>query len=250
MKNQQFVCVDLELTGLNVDTDRIIEVAVAKFTFDEVLTTYETLIDPEIVIPEESIAIHHITNEMVQGKPKINEVLPKILSMLDKEIIIGHGIAFDLTVIEKAAARTGKDIRFPREKTIDTLRLARLYGESPTNSLEMLRKHFNIEAEGAHRAMGDVIVNIQVFKHLAKQFRSLKDLFDRLQHPILMKAMPLGKHKGRPFGELPLDYLRWASRQDFDQDLIFSLQTELKKRNKRIGFQQSCRPFENLDFSS
>lgn len=249
LKKESFTCVDLELTGLNVESDRIIEVAIAKFTFEETLSTYETLIDPEIPIPEESIAIHHITNEMVKGRPKIAEVLPKIIPLLKNEIIIGHGVAFDLLLLEKAAAASQINISFPRENVIDTLRLARLYGESPNNSLEMLRQHFNIAEEGAHRAMSDVVVNIQVFKHLAKQFRSLKELMNRLKHPIILKTMPLGKHKGRPFSEVPLDYLRWAVRQEFDQDLIFSLQSELKKRKQRTGFSQNCRPFENLDFN-
>jgi DNA polymerase-3 subunit epsilon len=249
MKKQPFACVDLELTGLSVETDRIIEVAVVKFTFEENLESYETLIDPEISIPEASTAIHHITNEMVQGKPKIAEVLTKVLSLLKNEVIIGHGVGFDLAVLEKEALRSGILVSFPKDRIVDTLRLARLYGQSPTNSLEMLRHHFNIQEEGAHRAMSDVIVNIQVFKHLAKQFRSLNELLERLKHPILMKAMPLGKHKGRAFAELPLDYLRWAVRQEFDQDLIFSLQTEMKKRKKGTGFQQSCRPFQDLDFS-
>ena len=52
-----------------------------------------------------------------------------------------------------------------KQPFIDTLRMARLYGESPINSLERLRQHFNIAAEGAHRAMSDVIVNIEVFKY-------------------------------------------------------------------------------------
>ncbi len=249
LKKQTFVCVDLELTGLSVETDKIIEVAVVKFTFDEILTSYETLVDPEIAIPEESMAIHHISNEMVKGKPKIQEVLPKVIPLLKNEIIIGHGVSFDLTIIEKAALAAGIDAIFPRDDVIDTLRLARLYGESPNNSLETLRQHFNIVEEGAHRAMSDVIVNIQVFKYLAKQFRSIKELKERLKHPIMLKNMPLGKHKGRPFSDIPIDYLRWAVRQDFDQDLIFSLQSELKKRKQRTGFQQNCRPFEHLDFS-
>ena len=64
MKKQTFVCVDLELTGLSVETDRIIEVAVAKFNLEEIFSTYETLVDPETAIPEASMAIHHISNEI------------------------------------------------------------------------------------------------------------------------------------------------------------------------------------------
>src|SRR6185436_2439675 len=95
-----------------------------------------------------------------------------------------------------------------------------LYGESPTNSLQTLREHFNIEPEKAHRAMGDVGVSISVFKYLVAKFKTLEQVRERLKKPILLKKMPLGKYKGRPFNEIPIEYLRWALRGDFDQDLI------------------------------
>lgn len=246
LKKETFVCVDLELTGLSVEHDRIIEVAIAKFTCDEIKDTYESLVDPEMNIPDESIKIHHITNEMVAGKPKIQALLPEVCKRLTGQVVVGHGVGFDLSVLEKAALDHGINWKFPREKVIDTLRLARLYGESPNNSLEMLRQHFNIPDEGAHRAMSDVTVNIKVFKHLISQFKSLKEIMNRLKRPIVLKTMPLGKHKGRLFSEIPLDYLRWAVRQDFDQDLSFSLQSEIKRRKHKIGFQNACNPFEHL----
>ena len=65
--------------------------------------------------------------------------------------------------------------------------------------LEKLREHFNIEPEGAHRAMSDVIVNISVFKYLSQSFKTTEQLLERLKKPILLKTMPLGKYKGRPF---------------------------------------------------
>jgi DNA polymerase-3 subunit epsilon len=213
---------------------------------DEILEQFETLIDPVSIIPEASIEIHNITQQMVQGKPKIEEVLPTIIKMIGSHIIIGHGVKFDVDMIANAADRAGVPMTLRNNPLIDTLRLARLYGESPTNSLEQLRKHFNIEAEGAHRAMSDVLVNIDVFKFLSKKFKTTSQIFDVLSRPILLKNMPLGKHKGRPMKEIPLDYLIWASHTDFDQDLIFSLQTEIKKRKKGKSFGQGCNPFGAL----
>ena len=133
-----------------------------------------------------------------------------------------------------------------RNKTIDTLRLARLYGESSVNSLEMLRQHFNIDNDVAHRAMSDVNVNIEVFYQLTKNFRSVHQIFERLKNPIKMKTMPLGKHKGRLFKDIPLDYLNWAARQEFDEDLLFTLRSELAGRKKGNIFGQAANPFSNL----
>lgn len=246
LSNERFVCIDCEMTGLDKDNDRIIEIAVAKFSFDTIHDQYETLIDPEMTIPDASIAIHHITQDMVSGKPKIHEVLPEILQFVGRSTIVGHGVGFDIEFIHNSAQRHGVHSTINHNPIIDTLRLARLYGESPVNSLERLRQHFNIGEEGAHRAMSDVIVNISVFKHLAKRYNTLEELLKVLSKPIQMKTMPLGKHKGRFLKEIPIEYLQWAVRKDFDQDLIFSLKMEISRRKKGGHFQEASNPFSSL----
>jgi DNA polymerase-3 subunit epsilon len=241
-----FLCLDCETTGLDAENERIIEVAAVRFTMNEIIDRFETLIDPERPISPESMAIHHITDAMVQGKPKVQEVLPALLKFVGKDLIIGHGIRLDIDFITFSAKRHDIPCSIQYNPYIDTLRLARLYGESPTNSLEMLREHFNIADEGAHRAMNDVVVNIEVFKFLASHFKKTEQMLERLKRPIQLKAMPLGKHKGRPFSEIPVEYLLWAVKKDFDQDLMFSLRTELKKRKQGGGFEQAGNPFSNL----
>jgi DNA polymerase-3 subunit epsilon len=246
IEKQKFICVDCETTGLDSQNDRIIEVAVMLFDANQVYAQMETLIDPQCEIPESSIAIHHITPEMVKNQPLIMHVLPQILEMIGNHIIIGHGIKFDIDIIAAAAERSGIPCKIQHNLYLDTLRMARLYGESPINSLEHLRKHFNIPLEGAHRAMSDVIVNKEVFKHLAKRYKTTQQLFDILSRPVLMSCMPFGKHKGRPLKEVPLQYLQWIANKDFDQDLLFSVRTELKRRKKGNQFGQSDNPFLNL----
>lgn len=241
-----FICIDCESTGLDPENDRIIEVAAARFTFHEILQQFETLVDPECQIPETSQEIHKISQEMIAGKPKIRDVLPRLLEMIHGHIIVGHGIGFDVALIAKEAERAQIPTKIKAQPLIDTLRLARLYGESPVNSLERLRQHFNIQPEGAHRAMSDVIVNIEVFKHLVKGFHSTDQIFKTLQKPIKLKLMPLGKHKGRRFDEIPLEYLLWAEKKDFDQDLLFSIRSEIKNRRRGNQFEQASNPFSQL----
>jgi len=246
LNKEVFVCIDCELTGLDAQQDRVIEVAAAKFNMDTIFDQFETLIDPECPIPETSIAIHHITQEMVTGKPRITEVLPRLLEIIGNHIVVGHGVGFDLEFLANAADRSGITHTLRQNRFFDTLRMARLYGDSPTNSLEQLRKHFNIEQEGAHRAMSDVTVNMEVFKFLANRYKTTDQLFDILSRPIQLKAMPLGKHKGRPMKEIPLEYLKWAANKDFDDDLLFTIRSELKKRKKGNLFSQSSNPFSEL----
>ena len=246
LEKQKFVCIDCETTGLDANQDSVIEVAAVVFDAGQSYESMESLINPNCLIPETSIAIHHITQEMVSNQPTIDMILPRILELIGNHIIIGHGVKFDVDVLTIAAEKHGISCKIRNNLYMDTLRMARLYGESPVNSLEQLRKHFNIPLEGAHRAMNDVVVNVGVFNQLAKRYKTTEQLFEVLSRPIYMSTMPLGKHKGRPIKDIPLQYLQWMVNKDFDQDLIFSLRTELKRRKKGNSFTQAASPFTNL----
>jgi DNA polymerase III subunit epsilon len=246
LREEIFVCLDCESTGLDPREDRIIEIAASRFTFEKVLQDMESLINPECDIPKISQDIHKISKEMVLDQPKIKEILPDFLEMIDGYILVGHGIGFDIALIDAEAQRNQIPCNITKAPFIDTLRLARLYGESPINSLEKLRQHFNIAAEGAHRAMNDVMVNIEVFKYLSRSFKTTDSILKTLSKPIKLRTMPLGKHKGRRFEEIPIEYLRWAAKKDFDQDLLYSIRLELRNRKKGIRFEQSANPFSNL----
>ncbi|MGD2169452.1 MAG: exonuclease domain-containing protein [Chlamydiota bacterium] len=241
-----FICLDCETTGLDTKNDRIIEVAAVRFTFDKIIDQFETLVNPRCAISESSQLIHHISDEMVQGKPAIDEVLPKLIDFVGDTIIVGHGIMFDIDIISEEAKKHTIFSPIKKCPIIDTLRLARLYGQSPVNSLEKLREHFNIKYEGAHRAMSDVIVNVEVFKKLSSGFKTTEELMQRLKKPIVLRTMPLGKHKGRTFNEIPLDYLIRSLKRDFDEDLSYTIRKEIKNRKRGQNFHQAANPFQNL----
>ena len=241
-----FVCLDCETTGLDPETDKIIEVAATAFTFENTFDSYETLVDPGCAISEASMAIHHITDEMVQGKPKIQEVLPPLLKVVDKCIVIGHGIQLDIAFLYKAAKQFQIPSVLPNLVTIDTLRLARLYGESPTNSLEKLREHFNIESEGAHRAMNDVIVNIEVFKHLASHFKTTEQLLERLKRPIALRVMPLGKQKAAPSQKFLLNICSGLRTKILTRISYFLSAPNSADGRKGTQFSQASNPFSSL----
>ncbi len=169
IENDVFVCFDCETTGLDTENDKIIEIGAATFQGGTILKSCEDLINPGIAIPINTIEIHHITNEMVLNKPKIDSVINHYLEFIGKHIIVGHGVTFDISILNSEAKRLNINTQLEKLKYVDTLRLARLYGESPSNSLQSLRKHFNIQSNGAHRALSDVHVNIEVFKFLSRQ---------------------------------------------------------------------------------
>jgi DNA polymerase-3 subunit epsilon len=246
LKNAVFICLDCEFTGLDLEKDRILELAAVRFTLSQQVDQVDFLVNPECPISPDSFAIHHISEEMIADKPKIAAVLPHFLHFIGEDIIIGHGISYDLQMIDYALQRAALSYSLKDRRCIDTLRLARLYGDSPNNSLERLAHHFNVPSQGAHRALNDVLVNVEVFKHLVRKFKTLEEIFEVLSKPIKMKYMPLGKYKGRQFGEIPLQYLQWAAHLDFDQDLLYTIRLELKKRKQGGGFKEAANPFADL----
>lgn len=246
LKDTTFICLDCEFTGLDPDKDRILELAAVRFTPQALLDQFDALVNPGCPISDESFAIHHISQAMVSDKPYIEKILSDFLAFVGHAIIVGHGIGYDLEMIERAAVRAGIPYTLKECRCIDTLRLARLYGDSPNNSLEILATHFNVPNPGSHRALNDVMMNIEVFKHLVRKYKTLEQIYEILSKPIKMKYMPLGKHKGRQFHEIPLQYLQWAAHLDFDQDLLFTIRLELKKRKIGGGFGQATNPFTEL----
>jgi DNA polymerase III subunit epsilon len=187
---------------------------------------------------------------MVSNQPTIDKVLPGILKLIGDHVIVGHGVGFDIDILAHAAERHAIPTTIRNNRVLDTHRMARIYGESPINSLEYLCNHFNIPLEESHRAKSDVIVNIELFKHLAKPYRNLEQIFEALSKPITLKTMPFGKFKGRFFNEIPLQelngLLKWLIQKGFDQDLVHTVRSELKRRKSGNQFYQAANPFLNL----
>src|ERR1700741_3512201 len=120
LEKHKFICIDCETTGLDAQGDRVIEVAVMCFDANEVYSQMESLVNPQCEIPETSIAIHHITPEMIKDKPTIAEVLPEILKLIGNHIIVGHGVGFDIDILAIAAERHGIPCKIRHNLYLDT----------------------------------------------------------------------------------------------------------------------------------
>lgn len=246
LAEESFVCLDSEFTGLDPNEDRIVEIAIVRFTLSQILDRWETLVDPEHPITPDAERIHHINDSMVIGKPKCGALLPDIIDFIGDSYLVGHAIQYDLAMLSKEAERAQLTIPSFEGRVVDTLRLARAYGDSPNNSLQALATHFNLEAGKSHRAMDDVMLTIGLFRHLVKRYRTFHEILKVLSRPVLMKYMPLGKYKGRLFSEIPQPYLQWALKLKFDDDLTHTIKLELKKRKQGEGFLHQTSPFADL----
>jgi len=231
---------DTETTG-NTEKDLLVQIA---YKYDQ--KTFSGLYNPQIKIPPEASAVHHITNKMVENKTTFREsvdfpVIKKLFEDKDS-IVVAHNAPFDLMIIEK------EDVK--PNKFICTLRVAReldTEGKIERYNLQYLRYLLNLDIEAtAHDAMGDVLVLEKLFERLKNKIiqenklnegEAIEKMVGISSHPSLFRTMNFGKHNGKKLEEvLATDrgYLEWllAQKLESDQiedDWIYTLKHHLNK---------------------
>lgn len=166
IENQDIqIVLDIETTGLDYKREKIIEFAAVKLVNNKITEEFETLINPEQEIKPSSIAIHHITQEMVADAPTIEEIMPKILDFIKDYPIVGHNVIFDYSFLNRFSEELyGKIIENNR---IDTYHIFKeVFPEDPSHGLESLMNRFNIDFPVKHRAMADAKGLAYVYPHL------------------------------------------------------------------------------------
>jgi DNA polymerase-3 subunit epsilon len=197
---------DTETTGIKAGKDRLIEIAALDV---ERKLEFCTLVDPECPIPAESTAITSITDDMVQGAPKIGEALHRFIHFCQGNVVLvaHNNDAFDRPFLEAEFKRA--DLTIPSWMFFDTLKWARKYRpDLPRHSLQFLREIYGIEANQAHRALNDVYVLNEVFGRMVGDL-SWTDIIALIQEARKPTHMPFGKHAGKPLKELPHSYRAW-----------------------------------------
>jgi DNA polymerase III epsilon subunit family exonuclease len=196
MHDTEFIAFDLETTGLSQDFNRIVEVGAVRFRADGTeLDRMDQLVDPPCAIPDDVIKIHGITEEMVQGQPPIEQVLPKFVRFLGcpETILLAHNASFDVGFLSAAFGRCGAIL--PEHPVIDTLTLSRrTIPRLRNHRLETVARHLRIADSTEHRALGDALVVQSVFLKLLAQAPAKMtpdDLFD-LVPPIYFEPMISG----------------------------------------------------------
>ena len=116
------------------------------------------------MIPDASIPIHGITQDMVAGKPRIGEVLPAFHAFAQDTVLVAHNAAFDMKFLQLKEAGTGIVFRQP---VLDTLLLsAVVHPNQPSHELEAIAERFDITVLGRHTALGDAMVTAEVMLRL------------------------------------------------------------------------------------
>ncbi len=104
-EQKSFVVFDLETTGLEPKKDEIVEIGAIKFDRYGPIARFSILIDPGIPMPPAASQVNHITDDMLKGKPILEDVLPDFIRFIDKSILIAHNASFDCSFINEALAK-------------------------------------------------------------------------------------------------------------------------------------------------
>jgi len=162
-----YVVFDLETTGLDPLTNKIIEIGALKYKKGKLVAEYSVLINPEVLLPEVITKITGLNNEDLKDKPTINTVLPEFLAFIEDLTLIAHNSSFDLSFIEENLKKLNMPII--QNKNIDTIDLAKKYIPKAYNyKLETLKHYFKLDY-GSHRSVDDCKTTNYIYEYCKKK---------------------------------------------------------------------------------
>ncbi len=176
---------DVETTGLSPwFGDRICEIAILRCQGEEILGSFDTLINPERPISPGAARVNGLSDEQVADAPLFAGIAAQVLPLLQEAIIVCHNAPFDLGFVSNELSRLGQEL--PPVDVIDTLQLARTYFDFDTNSLQSIADHLMIDRSAAHRALADVLTTRDVLEHFLVKLKQLPldEIIDRYISPV------------------------------------------------------------------
>lgn len=159
-----YAILDIETTGGQFNEEGITEIAIYKFDGNEIVDQFISLVNPEIPIQPFVIKLTGINNEMLINAPKFYEVAKRILEICEGCILVAHNSSFDYRILRTEFRRLGFDFQ---TNTLCTVELAQnLLPEQPSYSLGKLVRALGIPMADRHRASGDAMATVKLFKLL------------------------------------------------------------------------------------
>ncbi len=169
---KDLVFFDLETTGLNILRDRIVQIALIKYTpQSNEPQELQMLINPGIPISEESMKIHGITPDIIKNKPTFGQVAQQLYDFIGNADLSGYNSnRFDVPMLIEEFARNGFDFDIDNRKLIDVQRL--FYKMEPRTLKAAHKFYVGQEFENAHDALADVKATINVLKGQLKMYEN------------------------------------------------------------------------------
>lgn len=230
-----FAILDIESTGVNLATDRIIEISILKIMPDGSQHWYEQRINPQIPIPQAATEVHHISDADVADCPTFAQVSNSILQFLQNCDIGGYNSNyFDIPMLKEEFLRLNVNFDDADRQYVDVFRIFQKM--EPRNLAAAVRFYCNKELENAHSARADVQATYDVLvQQLQRYSHDLQPNVDFLHQfttdgPAYVDSgkrmikengivkFNFGKHRGKPVEDVlrqEPQYYDWIMNNDF-----------------------------------
>lgn len=228
---------DIESTGLNVATDRIVEISAVKVFPNGDTETKTRRINPTIPISPEAQAVHGISNEDVANEPTFKQVAKSLANWMEGCDIAGYNsLKFDIPLLNEEFIRAGVDFDFRKRKLVDVQNI--FHKMEQRTLVAAYRFYCDKDLNDAHSAEADTLATYEVLKAQLDRYPTLQNdikfladfsaktkfvdyagriVYNDKNEPVFN----FGKHKGRPVKEVLAQepaYYSWMQNGDFTQD--------------------------------
>jgi DNA polymerase-3 subunit epsilon len=229
-----FTVIDIETTGVDPASDRIVEIGVVRFAPKVLPLSYVRRVNPGVSIPAAASAVHGISNADVAGCPAFRQIAKRLARFLDDSDLCGYNIKrFDLPLLMAEFRRSSVEFAIRGRAVVDVWQIFRNYERRDLQAA--FRFYCGREIEHAHSATHDSSATAQILDAMLVRYsclpRTVPELHERLTEVDLggwfrreegTIVFAMGKYSGRPLTEIASrtpDYLRWILTQPVLDDV-------------------------------
>ena len=227
---------DLETTGVDTATDRIVEISLVKIDVDGTKSVKTRRINPEMPIPAAATAVHGITDEDVKDEPTFRQIARSLAQYIEGCDFGGfNSNRFDLPVLVEEFMRAGVDVDFKRRSYID---VQNIFHKKEQRTLVAAYKFYcNKDLVDAHSAEADTMATYEVLEAQIERYGDIGDTVEALAEfsthgPVVdfagriglndkgEEVFTFGKYRGRTVAEIfrtDPSYYTWLMNGDFPQ---------------------------------
>ena len=226
--------IDLETTGVNLSTDRIVEIAIIKLLPDETRQVKRKLINPQIPITQASSDIHGVTNEMVKDAPTFRQAANEIKQFLENCDLGGYNSnRFDIPMLMEEFLRAEMDVDLTDRRLVDVQHI--FYSMEPRTLTAAYKFYCQKDLVNAHSAEADIEATVEVLEAQLQKYDQLGNSLDSIfsvigEERIVdyarrfsfdeqgIEIFNFGKYKGKAVAEIlrvEPQYYDWMMKGDF-----------------------------------
>ena len=159
-----YTILDIETTGGAFNEEGITEIAIYKFDGHEIVDQFISLVNPEKPIQPFVVKLTGINNDMLRTAPKFYEVAKRIIEITEGTVLVAHNAQFDYRILRTEFDRLGYNFEIPNICTVELAK--KLIPEQDSYSLGKLVRALGIPMADRHRASGDALATVKLFKLL------------------------------------------------------------------------------------